>query len=646
MKLIWIFLLIIQISLPSFAQRVNDSTVFPGAYAPTNYIKNPSAHKNATIGTATSSATLTRDTDAADKLDGISSFICDSSAQNGYCEWTTNTIQEGDKTGNCAATAQFKGDASLYKLQVTDGSNVVNSSSVLSSQSDWTDVTVNYPCGSTRTVRFTQTEAGTGAAVNIGRIQWTRAQNVASTNAVGDLGTETWTDDQANATTSVQISRNGNLVKVIGKTTFTGAMSGATNITIPTNYTPDATLYSAPAGSDPYLLGLVYFNDPGASVAVGFVDYTTAGSLRLLVGTTASSYLSGTNTTNLVPHTWASGDVIKWTAEWKVSGWTSSTAYTADQAAWRVDANISGANPSPSGSSQSAYIGIENGSLTLTQNTGSATAWIPCSTTNDSSGTTCSAGSESVGVSFTIPKAGAYKACAEFTHVVSDNGAATNANVDITWQLVETPNAAQTISQEGKSRIKSGLTTQSVGGEERLYVLSPVNVCGTFEFTSSGRKTVRLMYEQVISGTVAANAIYADAAGSNGQRDIHFTVEPINQQSPAPLLVNSVASSSAGVERIERGFMAGCTSTPCTVNSQSGSWITSLTRASIGNYTINIAAGTFSAAPTCVFTGEGLANSFFMVLASSATSVNFLARNITSEANEDADASFICMGAK
>ena len=133
---------------------ISDAKVMPGRSGFANYVKNPSGFLN-TRNINTSSASITRDTDSADKIDGIASLVCDASAQNGYCEWETDTIQEGDKTGNCEARGLFKGDASLYKVQVTDGSTVQTSSSVLSNVSDWTSFSVNFPCGSTRKIRLT-----------------------------------------------------------------------------------------------------------------------------------------------------------------------------------------------------------------------------------------------------------------------------------------------------------------------------------------------------------------------------------------------------------------------------------------------------------------------------------------------------------
>ena len=94
-----------------------DGTLFPGISASVNYIKAPLPYIAADLNsntTATSSATLTRDTSTNYKLDGVASYQCDTSSQNGYCEFKANTINDGDKSGNCSASFQYKGDATLY----------------------------------------------------------------------------------------------------------------------------------------------------------------------------------------------------------------------------------------------------------------------------------------------------------------------------------------------------------------------------------------------------------------------------------------------------------------------------------------------------------------------------------------------------
>lgn len=194
---------------------------------------------------------------------------------------------------------------------------------------------------------------------------------------------------------------------------------------------------------------------------------------------------------------------------------------------WRVDANISGASPSLGTSAQTAYVGITDAGLTLTNNTGTGvqTAQVPCSSTNAPSGTTCSAGSESIGVSFTLPNINHdVIACVSFTHFSSIGASSAAESI---FQIVETPTNAQTISQEGRGRVES---RNDVGGAMTGAKLEgfPHRVCGTFTFASAGQKVLRLFYEQAVSGTVNSSGIYADAAANQGQRDIHWEVYPIN----------------------------------------------------------------------------------------------------------------------
>lgn len=235
--------LLLFLSTTAFANSVvNEHGIAPYRSGFTNYVKNPSGFRNNRNITAPN-ATITRDTDAADKIDGIASLICDASAQNGYCEWTMNTIQEGDKTGNCEASGVFKGDASLYKVQVTDTTNVLTSSSVLSNASDWTAFSVNFPCGSSRSIRLTQTESGTGAAVNIGRVYWGRATNIGSAAQPELVGTLKYASTanciwQSTATTMTAIAADTDCPTptVTGKITAPSTKIPGFTISAPGNY--------------------------------------------------------------------------------------------------------------------------------------------------------------------------------------------------------------------------------------------------------------------------------------------------------------------------------------------------------------------------------------------------------------------------
>ena len=100
-----------------------------GADYYTNFAINESAKKNA-ANTVTSNATVARGT--TNKIDNVASFTVDASALNGYVEFTLGTIYDPATSGNCEFKGVFKGDGTLYKAQIVDGSgNLLNQTSVL-----------------------------------------------------------------------------------------------------------------------------------------------------------------------------------------------------------------------------------------------------------------------------------------------------------------------------------------------------------------------------------------------------------------------------------------------------------------------------------------------------------------------------------
>lgn len=142
-----------------------------------NFVKNPSAFKNATLGVVTSSASVTRDT--TNKINNVASFSCDTSAQNGYCEFTLNTINSPADSGNCQFKGVFKGDATLYSAQILDGSsNLLTETGAMTNETNWRDFSVNYPCATSRKIRITQTVAGTSPAISVGLLYYGLQTNI------------------------------------------------------------------------------------------------------------------------------------------------------------------------------------------------------------------------------------------------------------------------------------------------------------------------------------------------------------------------------------------------------------------------------------------------------------------------------------
>jgi hypothetical protein len=322
-----------------------------------------------------------------------------------------------------------------------------------------------------------------------------------------------------------------------------------------------------------------------------------------------------------------------------------SDSLNINQTAWVVDATISGANPSLGTSSVSSYTEITDSGLTLTNNTvpGGIAARIPCSSTNSPTGTTCSSGNESVGINFNLPVAGLVRACVSFTHSINS---APSGAVYAAFQVVETPSNAQTITSEGNARTSSTMDQNGGSSAAQLHAF-PFRLCGTFNFTTAGDKTLRLMYEQSISGTVNASTIAGDEAATIGQRNIKWEVFPVNQLMPSPVLIGSVTSNSSTAERIERATVAEgaiCSASPCTIARQSGFWLSSVSRSGTGAYTFNIASGIFSGPVSCVTQQTNAFVCRSSGVAPTSTSYSIDCRNSSGGLDDFRDLSIICMG--
>ncbi len=134
---------------------------------------------------------------------------------------------------------------------------------------------------------------------------------------VNNIGTETWTDNQTNATTSVDLVRAGPILFVQGRMTFTGAGSGANfSITVPAAYTSSAAI------AIQNHVGTAYLNDANGGSYPGWIAFLgNNNTLSIVYSDTSAASGILTNLTNTAPFTWASGDEISFIANWQVSGW-------------------------------------------------------------------------------------------------------------------------------------------------------------------------------------------------------------------------------------------------------------------------------------------------------------------------------------
>lgn len=181
--LLALILAITPVSHGQVKGKVDDSSIQPGIQVKTNYVINPSAIKNYTLGTTRSNVTVTRETGTGYKYDGLSSFGVDTTSDTGYVEWALNPISDQDKVNgrNCWAMIEYKGNGSLYSVQVVDQftASTQLGDGTLGAGLDWTTayvpVNCEIPIPYARTIRVTQTTAGTSPKIYIAGVTYGRA---------------------------------------------------------------------------------------------------------------------------------------------------------------------------------------------------------------------------------------------------------------------------------------------------------------------------------------------------------------------------------------------------------------------------------------------------------------------------------------
>lgn len=521
----------------------------------------------------------------------------------------------------CSLSWYYKGGDANLKAQVYDGSSVIAESAAMSTQATYSGKQVIYfTCPSSGTIQarfiasadaalvyFDDVKIGQESLFNVfpksilykgkhdKECTWTIAATV-----------DVWGDPANDATCTLTQEKNSGF----GTVSTTGAATPGITFTAPetgvvevcafgafiSNNTNDYTATQLTDASNVQLSQNYTLTSGTASNGYpmcGFLDVTKGASATAKVRVKTRN---GTSTfTGFVAGNF-NADAIQWSMKY-VDYANTSEAISIDQSGWRIDANIGGANIDLGTSTIATYTEVTDASLDLVLAPGSAGAEIPCSSTNPSSGLTCSAGSESVGLAFTPPSAGTYEVCSAVIH--NANLAATGT-AQVNFQLVETPNNAQTILQEGNQRNQSGMDTTSGA----LNLEFPNYVCGVFNFADTSKRTIRLMREQVTGGTVNNNRVRADRSTANGQRDIHFKVRRRVEFADVVKFTNMVTTGRAlGLKIAFVGFggvaeNAQCTSSPCTIHYQSGE-VTSVTRTGGGLYNINWAANTWTQKPMC-----------------------------------------------
>jgi len=536
---------------------------------------------------------------------------------------------KGLSEASCQVTLHYlyTGTSGDYTFRVIDGSsNVLNSIALPPNAVAGVPVNLVFPCGSLTT----------------STLQWRIVSNIASPGIIymdnahlGSVGTAqvsqakflgsiswppitscTWSNNAtSNPTTFTAVS---NCTTPVGSDLTGSALAPATKV-------PGITFASLPAGSY-YLVATGDIHSQTTSgnsiAAFNFTDGFTSSETQYVGGIESTGILSPAISPNIVGHftyttpqsnitfqaqgasvVGVTGQIQATAIPFGISVYyfpsTTQSALSLDQSGWFVDATLAGtltSNINLGTATVSTFTEMTSPTLFLTKNPGSAPVQIACISGTASSGVNCGVVDESAGIVFNVPVAGTVKACASFSNnsIVSTVG----GNVTTAFQLAETTNTNSTTVAAGSEKISNGFNTVSMTHDS----IFSSRVCSNFTFSSAGQKTIRLKYIQTVTSPVLLSEL---RVGSSSNSNISWTVYPITANTPAPLLVGSVTSNSSGLERVERAHVNGgndatdCTSSPCTIATQSGSWVTSVTRSGVGSYQVNFTAGNFSNSGSC-----------------------------------------------
>lgn len=533
-------------------------------------------------------------------------------------------IPKGLYGQNCEMTFYYQGGDSNYTAQIYDGSNVLNEIALVAASSA-RRVQISFICPSSGNIQARLSASGAATKIIVDSVRISNNETIGVVDQAEFYGAIKWS-----TTTNCQ-----------WQNTTTGSF-----VDFPTDADCDDNpiTYSENAiadSSNPGQLPQIRLKNVGPGryvfVAIGsFTVYKSSGQeassdWRIYDGTSAFDVPMRTSIYDAdslerqiqlpqlrgeITYTEAKGDVtLKIQSKHNVSNTQINTDYNGfliavykyplaestvlrpDKQGWYISASVSGADVSLPLVDQLTYTGIENGSLSLALDSGSSPAYIACSSTEVASGTTCT-GNESVGFSVPeIPSAGKYEICAYFGSILG-NPSAAMVGLDF-FKIVETQNNSQTV-------LTSGTTVQaySIDTDGELHG-ETWKICDIFNLSSSGQKTFRLFnYYDLLGGTTATHALQIN--GSTAGRNIKWTMIPISQNMPMPLIVNSVASKYNGAMYFHGAAIAGA-GTPSIVR-QSGTWINSITDEGVGIWTLNFASGVFASDPYCtcsVQTGGG-----------------------------------------
>lgn len=607
-------------------QFANDGTNFDsfgsgsGGGAGINLLKNPGFESGVAQGWSNTGGTFAPVTVGANLLVGKGSALFTASAGSQSIQSTLYSVPNGLAGQACAASVMYKGGDANLRLRVVDNSSNILAEQAVIASTFARVVNLYFLCPSSGSIQVKVASIGSAAAIALDQMslgsnpltQISQAQ-VAGVAYFAATGSCTWSRTN---TALGAFSTNSNCP---GPTVEASALGDwqTTDVDL-----PQWTINNLPPGE--YLAtvtGMAQGSSAFSSLAYAITDGTTTSGNSSGVSANAGSngggftsvgrfsYSSSGNRTFRIFGSAAAGDVsidnsggneqlklvlVRYplAAEQATTAGTSAGLWSGLLVATNVWSTTS-----------ATFVnGTNAGTFALTQRA------------NVLFGTVTQFGS-TAGVTFTPSSAGDYSACFQTT-VGTSNPAI--AGVYQLW--------------DGVSELASQYNN--------VVDAPPMTLCGIVHAASVTPINLWIRFLSAGGGATAT-------LGTSGAQ-IEIQIKKLTQQIPAPILVNSVVSPSSGVEQVTRAFVDAAG----TIQSQSGSWLSSATLDATGKYSLNISAGTFSATPTCVCS-VNVSNAASTAptckidaTAPSSTLINVTTASTGSAALASLDFNVICMGPK
>ncbi len=510
--------------------------------------------------------TVSRTSTAANVGSGSYALSYDAAATNGTVTSAAVAVPNGFIGKTLEASCDIKNtSAGLYKIQAYDGTNVLAEQLITKDSTYYVRNTLNFPAPTSGSIsiRFLSGTAGE-PIFYVDDCYLGLARNVGSTQLISEPTSYTPTIGLTGGTTSASAKwqRIGPDIEVWGDATFTTVFTGGTaTVGLPSVCTIDTTKMPVTPASGVGYIGAGYLYDVGSGQYAATITYndTTSVMMRTLqddVGASGDYIFADRNVTTLLPFTWANNDRISFRFKVPCVGWTAQTTASIDAISKRGSISFSTGSATITGALATFNV------AGFGTNTLEGQALAP-TTAND------------LGIRMTGAPAGVYEVTAVGKFYAS-SPATTGTRTVCEFRLYDGTNHS------------AGAYGIATGGGTYETNDSIANITGLFTLSSAGTINVVVRGQRVAGN----GTCYAEAGA-------YISIKNVSQPSPAIVLANSVTTGTINGERIERATVAsGCAS----VTSSSGTWVSSVSKPSTGQCTVNIASGSFSSAPTCVCT--------------------------------------------